>query len=486
MIFEFNPHPDELLYSVLARFNLVSRNVMIGSKETVQDAFSSRTASAVYDLPTRLSILHSNLPVGTHFTPERMIQNLTLYRLYAPFLPPDRAEKVIEKMKMDGDVHTTIGVLASRIPFLSHMRYCHECIVEDCNQFGEPYWHISHQIPGIHICHKHYSRLLTSSLQVSSRENKHEFIDISQAITSGEEVSQDNPSEHERFLANAAYWLLRNEPPIIGLEVIREKYIACLQQEGYASFSGKVHNEKFMRSFVGFYGRDFLRSLDCEVIYKEQNWLLKMVRKQRGAAHPIQHLLMMHFLGLSPDIFFTTEIKYLPFGEGPWPCLNRGASHVGHATIREVKITRDYDTGLPMGTFSCPCGFVYSRRGPDRTVEDRSRIGEVKVFGKTWEKQLLKLSSEGKTITSIASVLGCDRGTVIKYKRILAGEFKKKLFVHERCLRIVREISGENDGSSCNKFIPWPPEKSLGKWHQRILPGSIGMTTSGCINSYLI
>lgn len=85
MIFEFNPHPDELLYSVLARFNLVSRNVMIGSKETVQDAFSSRTASAVYDLPTRLSILHSNLPVGTHFTPERMIQNLTLYRLYAPF-----------------------------------------------------------------------------------------------------------------------------------------------------------------------------------------------------------------------------------------------------------------------------------------------------------------------------------------------------------------------------------------------------------------
>lgn len=100
---------------------------------------------------------------------------------------------------MDGDVHTTIGVLASRIPFLSHMRYCHECIVEDCNQFGEPYWHISHQIPGIHICHKHYSRLLTSSLQVSSRENKHEFIDISQAITSGRKLVRIIPRNMSVF-----------------------------------------------------------------------------------------------------------------------------------------------------------------------------------------------------------------------------------------------------------------------------------------------
>ncbi|GGG07681.1 TnsD family Tn7-like transposition protein [Paenibacillus abyssi] len=423
MIYDFNPHQDELMYSVLARFHITSRNVVIGSKETVYDAFSSRSASAVVDLPSRLDMLHLNLQPGTRFTPERMIRDLTLFPFYAPFLSLDRVQKAVEKMKSDGEVHTTVGVMASAIPVLTHMRYCHQCVAEDTERYGEAYWHRSHQVQGINVCHKHKTRLIESALQISQKQNKHEFVDISVAVGSTEAGGEHKPSDHEIYLAEAAAWVLENEVPILGQEKIRQKYLARLQLEGYANFKGQVDNEKFIRGFVGFYGREFLESLHCGVDYAEQgNWLLKLVRKPRAAAHPIRHLLLMRFLGFEPETFFAAETTFRPFGEGPWPCLNKAAVHEGQTVIEKIKVTRDYKTGLPVGTFACACGFVYARRGPDRTAEDKYRIGRIKVYGETWESRLKELALEGRTVASIASILDCNVCTVMNYKKRLLGE----------------------------------------------------------------
>jgi hypothetical protein len=90
-----------------------------------------------------------------------------------------------------------------------------------------------------------------------------------------------------------------------------------------------------------------------------------LVRKPRTTAHPIKHILLIRFIGLTPEQFFEEDMVYHPFGEGPWLCLNAAENHYKQPVIDDCKVTRDYKTGVPVGTFTCSCGFFYSRRGPD-------------------------------------------------------------------------------------------------------------------------
>lgn len=420
MLYQFDPYPDELLYSVLARYHITSRNSTIGRRETVVDAFSSGTASAVVDLPTRLSMLHLNLSQGTKYTPERIIQELTLFPLYAPFLPKDRAREVINRMKGEGDVHTTIGVMASAIPVPRFMRYCPICLAKDEEHNGQAYWHRNHQVPGVSVCHKHNTRLLNSKLQISGKINKHEFLDIANMVCQEAEVDC-NISEHEVFISESVDWLFHNLVPNHGLENIRNNYLICLKKKGYANFKGRVNVDKFLRDFVGFYGRNYLQMLNCSIdIVGKASWLLKLVRKPRFAMHPIQHLLLMRFLGLTPEIFFAEKKEFKPFGTDPWPCLNPAADHFRQNLISRVDVSRDYKTGFPVGTFTCICGFSYARRGPDRSSQDRYRVGKVKQYGHIWEGKLKELANQdGVTIKQMASILGCHITTFMKYKKIL-------------------------------------------------------------------
>ena len=48
-----------------------------------------------------------------------------------------------------------------------------------------------------------------------------------------------------------------------------------------------------------------------------------------------------------------------PFGKGPWLCLNAVCSNYHKPVVTDLTITRCYDTGNPVGTFRCDCGFVF-------------------------------------------------------------------------------------------------------------------------------
>ncbi|MGR5962533.1 TnsD family Tn7-like transposition protein [Bacillus paranthracis] len=104
-----------------------------------------------------------------------------------------------------------------------------------------------------------------------------------------------------------------------------------------------------------------------------------------------------------------------PFGTGPWPCLNKATTHYRESVIPNVEVTRDFKSTASIGTFSCSCGFVYARKGPDMSLDDRFRIGRVKVFGEVWKSKLKQLSKKRLSTRAIARELGVDSKTVKKY-----------------------------------------------------------------------
>ncbi len=416
------PYPDELLYSVCARFHQRSCNST--TKATVADLFGGRTVCAVVDLPCHLDYLSGQLP-GTVNTPERLINENTLLPLYAPFLPRKRLSKLIAWMKgahRGGSIRMSIGATASTVPVHRFMRYCPACLEEDAERRGETYWHRSHQVAGVRLCHKHNEWLVEDDSSEAVSAGKHDFrLAPNRHLPGhGNSLRQVRFIALHRMIAQFAAWLLYH-PDVHrhGLEVLHRKYLHHLRRLDLASFTGRVDQKELVARFVAFYGEDFLRQVHCGIDRdSEENWLNSLARKPRNKArHPLRHFLLIHFLGLEPEEFFLEDVRARPsFGRGPWPCLNPASPHFGKFVVDSCEITRNSETGEPVGNFRCQCGFGYARTGPDKERSDRFRRGRILAFGSMWEEALMRMVlKERRSLRSTARALGVDVNTVKKH-----------------------------------------------------------------------
>lgn len=421
------PYPDEVLYSVLARYHVRSGNT--SPKATIQELFNSRTVTATVDLPATLRILVQNLPLFSKHTVESLAYSHTLYPFYAAFLPDDRAARVLESMSLGqgGDIHNRTGIMASAVESPRYLRFCPICLSADEQKYGEAYWHRLHQVPGVLVCPIHAVFLLDSTVGAQGA-NKHEYHAASpqNCPVVMHSLATDEDTIHKLIvLAQDISWLLTNRPCTQSLELLRQKYTSLLIEKRLATPSGRVHQKELIDSFVFFYGREFLQSLDSMVNYDEpNNWLCSIGRKHRKTFHPVRHLLTIRFLGQSIENFFRLNYEHPPFGDGPWICLNAASSeHYLRPAITDLVLTYDSGTKKPVGTFSCACGFIYSRTGPDTTDDDRYRIGKIKAYGPVWEEKLRQLVQVEKLgLRMSARQLKVDPNTVKRYALLLGLE----------------------------------------------------------------
>jgi hypothetical protein len=156
--------------------------------------------------------------------------------------------------------------------------------------------------------------------------------------------------------------------------------------------------------FHEFYGEamDCL-SAECEGIELSEKWLPSMVRKHRKVAHPLQHIMLEAFLA-------SRSRSDGPFGQGPWPCCNPLASHVGSLTISAV--TRRRNHGHDVGVFRCGCGYVYTRRflHTSGTLEPP----RVREFGPLLDTELRRLVECRSTLRAAARTLHIDPKTAVR------------------------------------------------------------------------
>lgn len=416
------PYEDEVLYSVLARYHVRSGNTSY--KATMQDLFSSISVTAVMDLPSNIHNLVNNMPLNSRYTEEYLIKNHTLFPFYSAFLPPERAEQVFQSMKGEngGSIYSRTGIMASSIVLNQYFKFCPVCAKEDKLQYGELYWHRVHQIPGVLVCPKHYVPLYNSQVSVRGY-NKCQYRAASEenCVKPGINVIYaDDVFEKLIRLAEDVQVLLNSDFEKRNIEWYKEQYLAKMMQMGYATVNGKVHRKKFIREFINYYGEVFLDIVQSSVdTDNDSNWLMDMLRKKNKTAHPIRHLLLSHFLGISLHDLFYKKMEYKPFGDGPWPCLNAASDHYLKPVVYDLKVSYSTDSKYPVGTFSCTCGFVYTRSGPDESEDARYRFGRIKRFGQLWEERLKELVDRKLSLRETARLLGVDPNTVKKYAKKL-------------------------------------------------------------------
>jgi Tn7-like transposition protein D/TniQ len=414
-----NPHPDELFYSICARY---SERVRYSSKRlVVAELFGTGQAMACVSLPSHLGHLVSQLSPNSKYDLDGIIAQHTLLPYFAPFLPPERYTRLQQDMSSDNGpaLHMRAGLMASRVPLPQWLRFCPECVEEDRRRFGECYWHRVRQVSGVEICPFHEVYLQDSIAEASNKKTRHEFVSAECAVREVERQQSNTRSLYRQTLlriAHDVYWLLGQHNPPQNLTLLHRRYQKLLFEMDLATYRGSVDINLFLQRFRNYYPPQLLQLLHCELEDQiQESWLLRLVRSLRGRAlNPLYHLLLMHFLGYTAEEFFSIPTMEKPFGEGPWPCLNPTCAHYRHLCIRECRIAHSlYVSGKPIGTFICACGFTYSRTGPDHRGDKQFLRNKIQAFGSAWETSLQTLWEEKTaSLRAIARQLGVDPLTV--------------------------------------------------------------------------
>lgn len=463
-------YEDELLYSILARYRIHSGNISL--KSTLDDIYGNRNITAAMDLPSHIDKIIANLPIGSKYSSEEIIEKYTLYLFYTAFLPPESAEKIKEYMIGDkgGSIYNKAGLMASSISLNQYFKFCPQCVKEDMKRYGELYWHRVHQVPGVLVCPKHKEFLNDSKVSVRGF-NKHDYKNASLdvcTINNGLLKYSDKVLEHLVNLAMDAEVLLNKRFSNRSSEWFREQYINRLMDFGYANINGNVKQKKLLTDFVDYYGDNLLIILQSGInINSEHTWLTDIFRKKSKTTHPIRHLLVMRFLNISLEELFSDRLEYKPFGNGAWPCLNPAAEHFREMTIKNLKVRYGNDSKSPLGIFECSCGFCYMRNGPDTEESDRYKITKIINFGSAWENKLRELTENKLSLRETARILKADPATVKKYAKKLAIKtyWEERNQVTDSIVNIAEDIISNNDNQKNYrerwlKLVKQYPEKS--------------------------
>lgn len=160
-------YPDELVYSLLARY--CERSGYIRYIFAAEDLFQLKTVRPDIEFVNQYTPAALQM-ITKEITIEQVIEKHTMFPYYGRFLPKERRNKVFEALvQMQGNYHNLLPMPKRRNGAKRYLRYCPICAENDRMQYGETYWHRSHQLQGIKICPLHGFYLNDSEVIISGK-----------------------------------------------------------------------------------------------------------------------------------------------------------------------------------------------------------------------------------------------------------------------------------------------------------------------------
>lgn len=248
MTFFPTPYPDEILYSVFARYHEKSPN--FNGSETARDLFNVKRIVCSLEFPTLLANLVRNMPLNSPFDVDRLILEHTLFPYYTVFLSLEN-RGIIRRYMLHGDVeiYNKITGIINPLAENKFLRFCPKCNKKDMERYGELYWHRVHQIRGIYICPHHKIPIYNSS--VSFEDNKYKYIAATErnCVVETEVVYEPKTYEKLLIIAEDMNWILNN--PEIKTN-IKEQYLNQLKILEYTTVNGGLRQKNLITDFETF------------------------------------------------------------------------------------------------------------------------------------------------------------------------------------------------------------------------------------------
>lgn len=411
------PYPDEIFYSVLCRHHLRSGNPAFVNTSKV--LWGQRTSQNLY-LPQSLGKISERIPKQTGLTAEYFVANNTIFPFLNPFLPKERGLLVFELMQSNTQetkmAYQVCGLPRSKNPRWQYLRYCEDCWKEDIQNYGEPYWHRLHLLPGIFICPVHGTPIRDSRIFLKDVQSK--FFAASYEWASNEKTHtcySNDTADKLMAIAKDSTWVMQHGNELGCSETMYGIYDQLLRVKGYRSLSGRsTKNKEIYAALSEHYGEECLKILDA---YSDGliPWTQRIMHLQSSLLYPMYYLLFMRFLAGGAENFFTKKHGNAhPYGKGPWPCRNPVCPHYLKDVIIDISLKQF--NSRHQATFTCPhCGFSYRRsRVKPKNKQYSGQIDTVD-YGWLWIDTFKKQMSAGVPIMRITETLRCGYLTAMRF-----------------------------------------------------------------------
>lgn len=160
-------YPDELLYSQLSRY--YAKSGYLAYTYAAEDLFQQRTVRPNMEFITALTPDAVEM-VTKNTSMEDVIQKHTMFPYYGHFLPRERRQKAFQALvSMQRDYHNLLPLPKRKTDADRYLRYCPLCAEQDRNDYGETYWHRTHQMIGLNVCPTHGCYLIDSNIITHSK-----------------------------------------------------------------------------------------------------------------------------------------------------------------------------------------------------------------------------------------------------------------------------------------------------------------------------
>ncbi len=494
--------PDELLYSGICRY---CRNV--------HDGVHTRTTWALFGedrrwfspfFPPWTDRLCKRIG-STNWNIESLLLDHTPLSAYYAFLPEDRRCQLLAPAKDSSSIIRLLGTSICHLHSQKPLQFCPECIISDTCRYGFPYWHCSHNLPGVLVCREHGHNLLHACPvcdEPIGNTNRFFLRPLDSFCTDGHSVIEPNQgaSSHANmgFLKSFSCeiaTLAFNARTVAQLGY--PKYTARLQDQGYLLADGRIRLKKLCEDFENGFPPGIIQSLCISSAQKlNYAWLYEIVKLPYKRTNPAMHIMLIIFLFGSIDGFIkyqqaeiTTETVHESNIQNPelFRCLNYLCPQYMLPTIKGYQAVLSRATKRTKAQYRCPhCGFTYYRYIENASNDD-APILCFREFGTLWHQQLvdayqqnagnIKLIKDALHITSSQQVeihlrqagilpkIQYSDNIRAKGQRISRAETRRK-----HIEKIQETITAHPDwtrsmiGKQCNSAINW-----LSKYQRDVL-----------------
>jgi transposase len=146
--------PDETIYSLASRFHALSGQSR--ARSTAKALFGRPQGGFPHDLPAGISHF-SRVFAGALGSGEEIVSSHSVLPFFLTFRNAEERRDAAAALSGDriGSLKMRLGLPASRLGAMCSLKACRDCMLDDTQAHGTPYWHRDHQLPGIWVCPEH-------------------------------------------------------------------------------------------------------------------------------------------------------------------------------------------------------------------------------------------------------------------------------------------------------------------------------------------
>ena len=150
-------YPGESLNSRVSRYHILSGNTAFST--TVAELFERAIVGLSQVIPPNIDVLAAGLPGDAQENLKSIILENTLFPLFLPFIGKAGHVQNAAANWYGGEItHMPRRVVGKH----GETFLCLDCLHQDETEFGLAYWHREHQAPGVTVCWRHNSPLISS------------------------------------------------------------------------------------------------------------------------------------------------------------------------------------------------------------------------------------------------------------------------------------------------------------------------------------